>query len=311
MRVRLGAPLAAAVVGLFWAASPASAAFLGATKYANCSQPCCDAQCCYSSCAAAVPHPLQLVYDTVQEKRWHTCYQTVSETVMKPVCKTCYRTEQKTCYKTVKETCYRTEECQVQKPCYSTVMKECQTTECCPVMRNLLQGCYVHRLQAGVRDRHEVLHGDRVQAGLRNALRQALPQVCKQICECSMRECCETVCSRSAKRSAGKCCQTVCRQVCETCMKDVCCTTYKDVCETCTKDVCKTVCEPCCTTKCVTKLHSGNGVRAILRAGQDHAQVGSQVQGVLRPVHLPDDLQAHTAGSASAAKSRTRSRPGK
>ena len=130
MSKRLGAPLVAAVVGLFWAANPASAALLGATKYANCPDSCCDAQSCFSSVQQQCRTRYQLVYDTVLEKRFHTCYQTVRETVMKPVCKTCYRTEQKTCYKTCRETQYKQVECQVQKPCYQTVMKACPVTVC-------------------------------------------------------------------------------------------------------------------------------------------------------------------------------------
>src|SRR6476661_4346241 len=130
MRMRLGAPLAVAVVGLLWAASPANAAFNGATKYANCPQSCCDAQSCFSSVQQQCRTRYQLVYDNVLEKRFHTTYQTVNETVMKQVCKTCYRTEQKTCYKTCRETTYKMVECQVQKPCYQTVMKACTVTTC-------------------------------------------------------------------------------------------------------------------------------------------------------------------------------------
>ncbi|HEX4592109.1 MAG TPA: hypothetical protein VH120_19405, partial [Gemmataceae bacterium] len=80
MRMRLGAPLAVAVAGLLWAAAPAHAAFLGATKYACCPQPCCDAQSCFGSCQQQCRTRYQLVYDTVLEKRFHTCYQTVTET---------------------------------------------------------------------------------------------------------------------------------------------------------------------------------------------------------------------------------------
>src|SRR2546423_15593381 len=116
MRMRLGAPLAVAVVGLLWAAGPANAAFLGATKYACCSQPCCDAQSCFSSVQQQCRTRYQLVYDTVLEKRLPTCYQTAQETVMKPVCTTGYRTEQKTCYKTCPQTAYQNVTSTVQKP---------------------------------------------------------------------------------------------------------------------------------------------------------------------------------------------------
>src|SRR6185295_670490 len=98
MRIRLGAPLLAAVVGLFGAVPFASASHCGAGNYC-CSQPCCDAQCNFNCCQQQCKTCYKLVYDTCVEKRWHTCYQTVKETVMKPVCKTCYREECKTCYK--------------------------------------------------------------------------------------------------------------------------------------------------------------------------------------------------------------------
>jgi hypothetical protein len=97
MRMRLGVPLLAAMVGLLGASQYAAAAFCGAAKYASCGEPCCDAQCCFPACQQQTRTCYKLVYDTVLEKRWHTCCQTVQETVMKPVCKTCYREECKTC----------------------------------------------------------------------------------------------------------------------------------------------------------------------------------------------------------------------
>src|SRR5262245_3578649 len=98
MRMRLGAPLLVALVGLAIQVQSAAASHCGAATYSSCSQPCCDAQCCFPTCQAQCKTCYKLVYDTVLEKRWHTCYKTVSETVMKPVCKTCYRDECKTCY---------------------------------------------------------------------------------------------------------------------------------------------------------------------------------------------------------------------
>src|SRR5262249_49941242 len=99
MRMRLGAPLVVAMLGLLGAVGQASASNCGATSYGCCNQPCCDAQCCFSSCCEQVKVRYKLVWDNCLEKRWHTCYQTVQETVMKPVCKTCYREECRTCYK--------------------------------------------------------------------------------------------------------------------------------------------------------------------------------------------------------------------
>src|SRR5262245_4224813 len=132
MRMRLGAPLVCAAAGLLWAAAPANAALNGATKYANCPDACCDAQCCFGAVQQQTRTRYQLVYDTVLEKRFHTVYQTVTETQCKPVTKTCYRTEQETRFKTVHETCYR-QVCEtVNKTCYQTVMKQVPYTVCRP-----------------------------------------------------------------------------------------------------------------------------------------------------------------------------------
>src|SRR6516164_7290892 len=50
MRIRLGASLVVALAGLFGAATTAAASHCGAATYNCCSQPQCDAQCCFSSC---------------------------------------------------------------------------------------------------------------------------------------------------------------------------------------------------------------------------------------------------------------------
>ena len=62
----------------------------------------------FSSSSDASRPSYTVVYDTVQEKRFHVVHQTVNETVMKPVTKTCYKNETKTCYKSVSETAYKT-----------------------------------------------------------------------------------------------------------------------------------------------------------------------------------------------------------
>src|SRR3954471_22070015 len=105
MRMRLGAPLLVALVGLLGAVQQAAASHCcGAATYSACPESCCDAQCCFTPCQQQCRTCYKLVYDTVLEKRWHTCYQTVQETVMKQVCKTCYREECKTCFKPCYET---------------------------------------------------------------------------------------------------------------------------------------------------------------------------------------------------------------
>jgi len=50
MRMRLGAPLLAAMVGLLTAAQYAAAAHCGCSNYGCCPQPCCDAQSCFPTC---------------------------------------------------------------------------------------------------------------------------------------------------------------------------------------------------------------------------------------------------------------------
>src|SRR5690349_2798239 len=116
MRIRLGAPLALAVLGLFWAGSTARASHCGCTQYAGWNAPCCQAQSGFAANQAQTRSTYRLVYDTVVEKRFHVCHQTVCETVMRPVCKTCYRCEQRTCYKQCEETCYKTEQRNVCRP---------------------------------------------------------------------------------------------------------------------------------------------------------------------------------------------------
>src|SRR5882724_4173799 len=49
MRMRMGASLLVAVVGLFVAAQNAAASHCGAASYSCCSQPCCDAQSNFGS----------------------------------------------------------------------------------------------------------------------------------------------------------------------------------------------------------------------------------------------------------------------
>jgi hypothetical protein len=136
--MRLGAPLVAAVVGLLGAVQTAAAGHCGADKYASCSEPSCDAQCCFTPCQQQCKTCYKLVWDTCLEKRWKTCYQTVQETHTKQVCKTCYREECRTCYKPCYETAYRTVCETVCKPRYETCWKECRYVVC----RKVPETCY-------------------------------------------------------------------------------------------------------------------------------------------------------------------------
>src|SRR4051794_2392305 len=135
---RLGAPLLAVLVG-FCTVQTASAAHCGAGGYDCCDQCGCDGQTSFSAIHRLLGRPgYKLVYDTVLEKRWHTCYQTVQETVNKQVCRTCYRNETKTCYKPCYETTYQTVQSVCCRPVREVCWKECEYTVCKPCYRT----CY-------------------------------------------------------------------------------------------------------------------------------------------------------------------------
>jgi len=108
MKLRLGVPIVAALVGLLGFTPAASASHVGAGNFSSCCNPCDDAQGVFSSACRLFKPRYQLVFDTVLEKRWHTTYQTVNETVLKDVKKTCYREETRTCYKPCTETVCKT-----------------------------------------------------------------------------------------------------------------------------------------------------------------------------------------------------------
>src|SRR4051812_3094356 len=122
MRMRLGAPLVAAVVGLVWAAGTASAANVGAATYQASPSPAGDAQTSFAAANANCATSYRLVWDSVTEKRFQTTYQTVQETVMQPVQRTGYRTEQRTEMRPCTETVYQNVQKTVCKPVYQTVM---------------------------------------------------------------------------------------------------------------------------------------------------------------------------------------------
>ena len=82
MFTRIGAPLAIAVLALL--GSGKAFALGGVAKYGTCNS-CGDSQTSFSDAANGSKPGYRLVYDTVQEKRFHVVHQTVNETVMKPV----------------------------------------------------------------------------------------------------------------------------------------------------------------------------------------------------------------------------------
>ena len=106
MKIRLGASLAVAAFVLCGAEAQAGLGGLAGLGSSPCADG--DTQANFSACNTHVRATYKLVYDTVLEKRFHVCYQTVQETVMTPVTKTCYRDEYKTCYKPCQQTEYKT-----------------------------------------------------------------------------------------------------------------------------------------------------------------------------------------------------------
>ena len=270
MRMRLGAPLTAILVGLLGAVQGASASHFGADCYDGCSRsraatPSRASRPASSRCKTCY----KLVWDNVMEKRWHTTYQTVQETVMKQVCKTCYRDECKTCYRTCTRPATAPSRSAASgrspRPAGRTRVNRLQAVlqdllqgglrDGLPAgVRDLLQGVPLHDLQAGAGVLREgsLLHrlpagaGSHLPQGLRPGLqadlRAALPRVLRDasatpVCETCYKEvCCDDV--QAGLRDLHK---------------QVCCTTYTNCVETCYKDVCKKVCKPVCTTKTVVE----------------------------------------------------------
>src|SRR5262249_41382693 len=148
MRLHKGAPLLLALAVLLGASQTAFAQRCGFFRFSSCSDACGDAQNCYSSCQQQNRVCYKLVYDTVEEKRWHTCYKTVCEVVNKEVtrcreeCRTMYRDCHVTKYKNVMEectrmvpkTCFKEVQCVEQRPCVEHCHKnvECVVRRCVP-----------------------------------------------------------------------------------------------------------------------------------------------------------------------------------
>src|ERR687898_2328260 len=127
MRIRVGAPLLAAVAVL-GGGRTAEAGHCGATAYPSNCPPVCDAQQGFAAYSQGQRPSYQVVHDSANACRFQTTYQTVTETVMKPVTRTCYREEPRTTYKTVRETVCRPVTETVCRPVCETVMKEVPCT---------------------------------------------------------------------------------------------------------------------------------------------------------------------------------------
>ncbi len=127
----------------------------------------------------------KLVYDTVMEKRFHTCYKTVTETSTKQVCRTCYK-----------------EECRTEmRPCTRTFLKDVVETRRVSRPEDVHEESAVHLLQAGLSVLHEELRVRHLQAGPRACCeKECIQTVCKQVCDPHCRATTESR-SRSARRT--------------------------------------------------------------------------------------------------------------
>ncbi len=253
MRMRKGAPLLFALAALLGLAQAASASTCGAARFSIFRKANCDAQSCYSSCQQQNRVCYKLVYDTVEEKRWHTTYQTVRETVNKAVTRTCFKEECKTMYRECRVTKYKNvmEECtrQVSKTCW----KDVQCTVCKPTIEHCVKDveCIVRRCVPKVCEK--ACHYTVCVPKCEQHSHVRCCQVQKQICETHCREVCQKVCRPVTEVCHKDVCCQVSKCIEETCMKRVCVPRCKDVTETCFKECVRRTREPVTTMKTVTK----------------------------------------------------------
>ena len=252
MRMRIGALVWLSVVVSLAAVHSASAIgpYCGCANYS--ASPSCDAQSCFPACQQQSRVRYQLVWENVQEKRWHTCYKTVQKIVDKQVCKTVWKTETQTVQcpqekivyndvpkeilERVSKTVLQDETFTVYKQVQDIQWKEvrCQTCRKVPVVE--------------YRDCVEVIN----KPVYANETRTH--QIQKQVCEQQMREC-VVQCTKPVSETQYKtiCCQ-VCKCVNETQVKNCCTTVCRDVPETCYKECVQKICKPVTTLKCVKRL---------------------------------------------------------
>lgn len=133
MKSRQLTPWVALVCGLM--VQPAFASNLGVGKYASISKGAQDPGCVSPSFCDNYRPTYKLVWDSHLEKRYVTCYKTVSEQSSKTICKTCYKDEVKTIYKPCRETIVRTVEDTVLKPRYHTETFDQEYTVSRPVKK--------------------------------------------------------------------------------------------------------------------------------------------------------------------------------
>ena len=177
MRMRLGAPLLVAVVGLLGAVQTAAAAHCGAASYGCCPQPCCDAQCCFPRLPAAVQDLLQaglrhrpgealahLLPDGPGDRHEAGLQDLLPRTSARPA----------------------------TRPCYADLLQGRATYTVC-------KPCYKTVLQGSVRDRS-------ASRSTRPATRSATTP--------SARRCRSAARRSAATPSASRCCETHCHKAC-------------------------------------------------------------------------------------------------
>src|SRR5918994_2130326 len=169
MRIRVGAPLLAAVAVL-GGGRTAEAGHCGATAYPSNCPPVCDAQQGFAAYSQGQRPSYQVVHDSANACRFQTTYQTVTETVMKEVPCPVRRKVAETTYQCVTET--------VCKPVCETVMKECHYTVYKKVCETQYKACH-YTVCKPVTEVH--CHNETYQA-------------CQQVCETIVKHCPVTVC---------------------------------------------------------------------------------------------------------------------
>lgn len=253
MKMRMGAPLLFALIALLGATQAATASHCGAARFSIFRNNSCDAQNCYSSCQQQNRVTYKLVYDTVEEKRWHTSYKTETVTVNKQVTRVCYKDECKTMYKQCQVTKCREEMQECSRPVTRTLFKDVQCTVCKPVVETCVKEveCVVRRCVPKVCEKN--CHYTVCRPVYEQHCHTKNCHVTKQICEQRVKECCRNVCREVCETRYREHCGQVTKCIEECRVKQICVPTCRTVTETAYRNCVKRICEPCTTMKTVTR----------------------------------------------------------
>ncbi len=253
MKMRKRAPLLFALIALLGAAQAASASHCGAARFSIFRNTGCDAQNCFSSCQQQNRVTYKLVYDTVEEKRWHTSYKNETITVNKQVSRVCYKDECRTMYKECKVTKCREEMQECSRPVRRTLYKDVQHTECKPVVETCIKEveCVVRRCVPKVCEKN--CHYTVCKPVYEQHCHTKNCHVTKQICEQRVKECCRNVCREVCETRFREHCGQVTKCIEECRVKQICVPSCKTVTETAYRNCVKRICEPCTTMKTVTR----------------------------------------------------------